>query len=78
MFVAMLGLGALIVWQYLINDAVLAGFGVYDSENDFRGFSANFPPIIYVIGNSLMLLFVLRKRVDMYGWFPAKVKKSKE
>lgn len=76
MFIAMLVLGALIVWQYLINDTVLEVFGVYDSADDYRGFSADFPPIVYVIGNFLMLLFVLWKRVDMYRWFPAKDKKS--
>jgi hypothetical protein len=77
MFVAMLVLGALILWQYLINDAVLEAFGVFDDIDDFRGFSADFPPIIYVVGNFLMLLFVLWKRVDMNRWFPARVKKSK-
>lgn len=77
MFIAMLGLGALIVWQYLINDAVLEAFGVFDNEDDFRGFSADFPQQIYVVGNFLMLLFVLWKRTDMRRWFPAKVSKIK-
>jgi hypothetical protein len=76
MFVAMLVLGALILWQYLINDSVLEAFGVYDSADDFRGFSADFPPIIYGVGNILMLLFVLWKRAGMNRWFPARVKKS--
>jgi hypothetical protein len=77
MFITMLVLGALILWQYLINDAVLEAFGVYDSIDDFRGFSADFPPIIYVVGNILMFLFVLWKRADMKRWFPARVKKLK-
>jgi hypothetical protein len=76
MFVAMLVLGALILWQYLINDSVLEAFGVYDSVDDFRGLSADFPPIIYGVGNILMLLFVLWKRAGMNRWFPARVKKS--
>ena len=77
MFIAMLVLGALILWQYLINDSVLEAFGIYDRVDDFRGFSADFPPIIYVVGNILMLLFALWKRADMYRWFPARVKRSK-
>jgi hypothetical protein len=52
-------------------------FGVFDNIGDFRGFSADFPPIIYIVGNALMLLFVLWKRADMNRWFPATIKKSK-
>jgi len=72
MFVAMLILGALIVWQVLINDAVLEAFGVYENANDFRGFSAYFPPLIYIVGNALMSLFVFLRRADMRRWFLAK------
>ena len=76
MFIAMLILGALIVWQYWINDTILDVFEVFDNENDFRGFSADFPQIVYVIGNFIMLLFVLWKRADMRRWFPAKAERS--
>jgi TIR domain len=73
MFVAMLGLGALIAWQYFfINDMILEAFGVFENVNDFRGFSAEIPPIIYVAGNVLMSIFVFLKRADMRRWFPAK------
>jgi hypothetical protein len=71
MFLAMLILGALIFWQIIINSSVLEAYGVYDNVDDFRGFSADFPPIIYVVGNILMLIFVLLKRADMRRWFPA-------
>ena len=62
----------LIIWQLLISDTVLQAFGVYENANDFRGFSAYFPPLIYVLGNFLMILFVLWKRADMRRWFLAK------
>ncbi len=75
MFLVMLGLGALIIWQLVISDTIFEVFGVFESEDDFRGFSAYFPPVIYLIGNFIMLVFVLRKRADMRRWFPAKVKK---
>ncbi len=72
MFVVMLGLGGLIFWQFMINGTVLEAFGVYENVNDFRGFSADFPPLIYVAGNLLMAIFVFLKRADMRRWFPAK------
>jgi hypothetical protein len=76
MFLAMLVLGVLIFWQFMLSDTVMEAFGVFDSDDDFRGFSAYFPPVIYVVGNFIMLLFVLWKRADMRRWFSAKVKKS--
>ena len=76
MFLAMLVLGALILWQVSINDAVLEAFEVFENEDDFRGFSADYPPWVYVIGNIIMLVFVLFKRADMRRWFPARAKKS--
>jgi hypothetical protein len=72
MILSMLGLGALIIWQLVISDTVLQALGVYENANDFRGFSAYFPPLIYVLGNFLMILFVLWKRADMRRWFLAK------
>ena len=73
MFVAMLGLGALIAWQFFfINDMILEAFGVFESNTDFRGFSADIPPLIYVAGNFLMAIFVFLKRADVRRWFPAK------
>jgi hypothetical protein len=77
MFIAMLGLGALIAWQYMINENVLDAFGVYDNLDDYRGFSADFPPFVYVVGNLFMLLFVLWKRAEKRRWFPAKDNHSK-
>lgn len=72
MFLAMLGLGSLIVWQYEINNTVLEAFGVFENVNDFRGFSAEFPLWIYIAGNVLMAIFVFWKRAEMRRWFPAK------
>lgn len=72
MFILMLGLGALIFWQVMINDTVLEAFGVFENINDIRGFSADFPPLIYIAGNILMTIFVFLKRADMRRWFPAK------
>jgi hypothetical protein len=75
MFLVMLVLGGLIFWQILINETVLDAFVSWETD-DWRGLSAYFPPIVYLIGNLLMLVFVLRQRADMRRWFPAKVKKS--
>lgn len=78
MFLVMLGLGALIIWQLAISSTVFEAFGVFEVEDDFRGFSAYFPVVIYGIGNLIMLIFVLLKRADMRRWFPAKVKKVRD
>jgi hypothetical protein len=74
MFLVMLVLGGLIFWQVLINEIVLDAFVGWESD-DWRGLSAYFPPVVYGIGNILMLVFVLRNRAAMRRWFPAKVDK---
>jgi hypothetical protein len=76
MFMVMIGLGLLILWQFLISETILEVFGVFDSANDYRGYSSYFPPLVYLVGNFIMLIFVILKRADMQRWFPAKRKKS--
>jgi hypothetical protein len=76
MFIVMLGLGLLILWQVVINETILDALTGWESEDDLRGFSAYFPPVVYVIGNFFMLIFVLRRRADMRRWFPARAKKK--
>jgi hypothetical protein len=71
MFLVMLGLGFLIFWQVIINETILDAFLGWETIDDFRGYSAYFPPIVYVVGNLIMLILVLRKRADMRRWFPA-------
>jgi hypothetical protein len=78
MFLVMIVLGFLILWQFFISETILEVFGVFDSENDFRGYSSYFPPFVYLVGNFIMLIFVILKRADMHRWFPAKTKKPKE
>jgi len=75
MFIVMLILGFLILWQVVINETILDAFVDWDSDTDFRGYSAYFPPLVYMFGNIIMLIFVLRRRVDMRRWFPAKAEK---
>jgi hypothetical protein len=75
MFLVMLGLGFLIFWQVIINETILDVFVDWESENDFRGYSAYFPPVVYLVGNLIMLIFVLRRRADMRRWFPTKAEK---
>ena len=74
MWLALAGLGLLILWQNLasisIDDVILI------DENDFRGMSALFPPVIYVLGNILMGIFLVLKRKDVRYWFLKKTKKS--
>jgi hypothetical protein len=72
MFLVMLGLGFLILWQVIINETILDVFIDWENENDLRGFSAYFPPLVYIVGNFIMLIFVLRRRADMRRWFPAR------
>jgi hypothetical protein len=77
MFIAMLGLGLLIVWQIVINEIILEAFVGWEYDDDYRGLSGYFPPLVYLLGNGIMLIFVLLKRADMRRWFPARVKKPK-
>jgi hypothetical protein len=72
---SMLVLGGLVLWQLGLGDWVAEALGTFDVPDDFRGFSSFFPPVIYFVGNFIMLIFSLRKRREINRWFPSKVKK---
>jgi len=68
-------LGLLIYWQDDLNLAFLDTVGSLSNLNDNRGFSADYPPIIYGIGSLGMVIFMAIRYRDVRLWFPAKTKK---
>jgi hypothetical protein len=41
-----------------------------------RGFSSYFPPVIYLVGNLLMIIFIAVRYKNVHLWFPARVPKK--
>jgi len=73
--IAMIFLGIIIGWQYLLGDEIMYVFGVFDYDDDFRGMSANIPPILYLLGNALMTGFSIWKRDDIRRWYLPRAKR---
>ena len=68
-------LGVLVFVQDELNLAFLDTVGSLSNLNDNRGFSADYPPIIYGIGSLGMVIFMAIRYRDVRLWFPAKAKK---
>jgi hypothetical protein len=73
---AIILLGAIIYWQDNLNTDFLDAVGTLSNQNDFRGFSADYPPYIYGIGSLGMIIFMAIRSRDVRLWFPAKPKKN--
>ena len=69
--VGMLLLGGLLYWQYLIDQSM---FYILGTTVETRGFSSYYPPYLYMIGNSIMLVYLFLKRAELKLWFPARTK----
>jgi hypothetical protein len=65
----MLLLGAIIYWQTVIDSSVLEALNL---EQDSFGVSSYYPTYFYLIGNLVMVVYLLINRAELRRWFPAK------
>ena len=69
--VGMLLLGGILYWEYLIDQSM---FFILGTTVETRGYSSYYPPYLYMIGNSIMLVYLFFKRAELKRWFPARAK----
>jgi hypothetical protein len=67
--VGMLLLGLIILYQNQFDAVFLDYIGI---EEDVRGFSSYFPPVIYLAGNLIMIIFIAVRYKNVRLWFPAR------
>jgi hypothetical protein len=69
LFIGMLVLGGIILWQIEIDNMV---FALLNTTTESRGYSSIYPWWLYTTGNPLMLVYLWFKRRDLMYWFPSK------
>ena len=67
--VGMLLLGGILYWEYLIDQSM---FFILGTTVETRGYSSYYPPYLYMIGNSIMLVYLFFKRAELKRWFPSR------
>ena len=66
-------LGLIILYQNEFDAVFLDYIGI---EEDVRGFSSYFPPVIYLVGNLIMIVFIAILYKSVRLWFPARAPKK--
>jgi len=71
--VGMALLGLIILYQNWFDSEFLFSIGI---EEDVRGYSSYFPPVIYLVGNLVMSIYIAARYKNVRLWCPARTPKT--